>query len=91
MEWTDLARKLTSRRLWVAVAGIVTGVALALGGETGEIQSLAGAITAVLSALGYMVTEASVDRARATAENNTSGSTFITNYNAPLDTGDTDE
>ena len=68
MTWTDIARKLTSRRLWVAVAGIVTGVALALGGDAGEIQSLAGAITAVLSALGYMVTEASVDKARAAAE-----------------------
>ena len=68
MTWTDIARKLTSRRLWVAVAGIVTGVALALGGEAGEIQSMAGAITALLSALGYMVTEASVDKARAKAE-----------------------
>ena len=65
MTWTDIARKLTSRRLWVAVAGIVTGVALALGGSESEIQSLAGAITALLSALGYMATEASVDKARA--------------------------
>lgn len=65
MNKADIIRKLTSRRLWVAVAGIVTGVALALGGEASEIQSMAGAITAVLSALGYMVTEASVDRARA--------------------------
>lgn len=65
MTWTDMARKLTSRRLWVAIAGIVTGVALALGGDTSEVQSLAGTITALVSALGYMVTEASVDKARA--------------------------
>jgi drug/metabolite transporter (DMT)-like permease len=65
MTWTDIVRKLTSRRLWVAVAGIVTGVALALGGEASEVQSLAGTITALVSALGYMVTEASVDKARA--------------------------
>lgn len=64
MNKEDIIRKITSRRLWVAVAGIVTGVALALGGEASEIQSLAGAITAVLSALGYMVTEGAVDRAR---------------------------
>lgn len=65
MSWNEIVRKLTSRRLWVAVAGIVTGVALALGAEESEIQSLAGAITALLSALGYMATEASVDKARA--------------------------
>ena len=65
MVWSDIVRKLTSRRLWVAVAGIVTGVALALGGSESEIQSMAGAITALLSALGYMATEASVDKARA--------------------------
>lgn len=68
MNKEDIIRKITSRRLWVAVAGIVTGVALALGGEASEIQSLAGAITAVLSALGYMVTEAKVDRARVASD-----------------------
>jgi hypothetical protein len=65
MTWNDIVRKLTSRRLWVAIAGIATGVALALGGEASEVQSVAGTITALVSALGYMVTEASVDKARA--------------------------
>lgn len=60
----DILRKLTSRRLWVAIAGIVTGIALIFGGNASEIQSIAGTITALLSAVGYMVTEASVDKAR---------------------------
>ena len=69
MNWNDFLQKITSRRFWVAVAGVVTGVAVALGGNENDIQTLAGSITALLSALGYMVTEASIDKARVVSSN----------------------
>lgn len=68
MSKDDIIRKLTSRRLWVAIAGIITGIALIFGGDASEIRSIAGTITALLSAVGYMATEANVDKARIITE-----------------------
>lgn len=58
---TDFLRKLTSRKLWMALAGIATGVAMALGAESTEITAVAGAVTAVASVVTYIVTEGKVD------------------------------
>ena len=58
---TDFLRKLTSRKLWMALAGIATGVAMALGAETNEISTVAGAVTAIASVVTYIVTEGKVD------------------------------
>lgn len=58
-------RKLTSRKLWVAAAGLVTGIAMALGGDASELQTLAGTVAAVLSAVAYILTEGRVDAAAA--------------------------
>ena len=57
----DFLRKLTSRKLWMALAGIATGVAMALGAESTEITAVAGAVTAVASVVTYIVTEGKVD------------------------------
>jgi predicted GTPase len=59
----DILRKLTSRKLWIAVAGVAGGIALALGAESSDIQSVCGAITSVISAMTYIIAEASVDKA----------------------------
>lgn len=64
----DIIRKLTSRRLWAAVTGIIVGIVIAMGGDASEIRSIAGTITALLSAVGYMATEASIDKARIITE-----------------------
>ena len=58
---TDFLRKLTSRKLWMALAGIATGVAMALGAESTEITAVAGAVTAIASVVTYIVTEGKVD------------------------------
>lgn len=50
-------RKLTSRKLWMANAGVATGIALALGADSSEIQTITGAVTALVSAVAYIVTE----------------------------------
>lgn len=60
----ELMRKLTSRKLWVAIAGIATGVCVALGGEASEVQTVAGAIAAVVSAVTYILAESRVDAER---------------------------
>lgn len=59
----DIKRKLTSRKLWLALAGVATGVFLALGGDASEIQTVAGSITALASALAYILTEGKIDAA----------------------------
>lgn len=63
MTFKDFLRKLTSRKLWIAIAGVATGVATALGGEASDIQTVAGAIVALVSAVSYIVVEGKVDAA----------------------------
>lgn len=57
----NFIRKLTSRKLWMAVAGVATGIALALGADASEIQTVTGAVTALVSAVAYIITEGKVD------------------------------
>lgn len=57
----DFLRKLTSRKLWLALAGVATGVAMVLGVDGGEITSVAGAVTALASVITYIITEGKVD------------------------------
>lgn len=58
---SEFLRKLTSRKLWMAIAGVATGVAMALGAETSEIGEIAGAVTALVSAVTYIIVEGKVD------------------------------
>ena len=57
----DILRKLSSRKLWMAVAGIVTGVAIALGVDASDIEVIVGAVVSVISAITYIVVEGKVD------------------------------
>lgn len=57
----NIIRKLTSRKLWLAIAGVATGIAMALGIDGGEISTVAGAVTAIVSVVTYIVTEGKVD------------------------------
>lgn len=58
---SNIIQKLTSRKLWMAIAGIVTGVAMALGAESTDIGTIAGAVTALVSVVTYIITEGKVD------------------------------
>lgn len=60
----EFIRKITSRKLWLAIAGVATGILAALGGETSDIQVVAGLVTALVSAVAYIRTEGQVDAAR---------------------------
>ena len=57
----EILRKLSSRKLWMAIAGVATGIALALGVDTNEIGTVAGAVTALVSVVTYIAVEGKVD------------------------------
>lgn len=59
----DILRKLSSRKLWAAVAGIVTGLAILFGLDESIITTVGGALVSVVSVVTYIVTEGKVDAA----------------------------
>ncbi len=65
MTTIDWKRKLSSRKLWAAVAGIVTGLAMVFGLDEGTMSSVAGAVVSVSSVVAYIITEGKVDEAAA--------------------------
>lgn len=58
-----LKRKLTSRKLWAAVAGIVAGLAMVFGLDENTITTVAGAVVSAASVVTYIITEGKVDAA----------------------------
>ena len=53
-------QKLSSRKLWTALAGIAAGLALAFGLDQEAVASTAGAVVSVVT---YIVTEGRIDAA----------------------------
>ncbi|MGN1119029.1 MAG: hypothetical protein ACI4Q4_01650 [Oscillospiraceae bacterium] len=58
---TDWKRKLTSRKLWVAVAGFVAGLIVAFGGDSEDAQTVSGCILSGAAVLGYVIGEGLAD------------------------------
>ena len=61
MNQIDWKRKLSSRKLWAAIAGIVTGLAMVFKLDESTISSVAGAVVSVASVVAYIITEGKVD------------------------------
>ena len=59
----NIVRKLTSRKLLLALAGAITGIALAFGVDGNDIATVTGAVTTLISVITYIVTEGKVDAA----------------------------
>lgn len=59
--------KLGSRKLWMAIAGIATGIAMSLGVSGNDIMTIAGAVTSLVSIVTYIVTEGRIDAVAANA------------------------
>ena len=59
----DIAKKLSSRKLWAAIAGLVAGLAMVFGLDEGIITTVSGAVVTVASVIIYIVTEGRVDAA----------------------------
>ena len=64
----EIIRKLSSRKLWLSLAGVATGIAIAMGADASEIETVTGSMTALLSAVAYIWAEGKVDVARVTNE-----------------------
>lgn len=58
-----LKRKLSSRKLWAAIVGVLTGIAMAFGLDESIISTVSGAVLSVVSVMTYIITEGKVDAA----------------------------
>lgn len=61
----DWKRKLTSRKLWMAVVGLVTGLVLAFGGDEQTAETISGVIMSAASVVAYIIGEGLADAAGA--------------------------
>lgn len=59
----DWQRKLTSRKLWLAIAGFVSGLIISLGGGEDTAATVSGCILQGASVIGYLLAEGLVDAA----------------------------
>ena len=57
----QIFKKLASRKLWLAIAGVATGIAMVFGADAGDVTSAAGAVTALASAVTYILVEGKLD------------------------------
>lgn len=64
MTKTDIIRKLTSRKFWVAIAGLVSGLIVAFDGDAETAETISGLILQAASVLGYILAEGLADAAR---------------------------
>lgn len=59
----DWAKKLTSRKLWIAIAAFVSGLILAFDGGEDKAQMVSGVILQGAAVLGYLLAEGLTDAA----------------------------
>lgn len=67
MTKTDLIRKLTSRKFWLAVAAFISGLIVALDGDAETAETVSGLIMSGATVLGYLLAEGLSDSASASA------------------------
>ena len=93
MTTQTIIQKLTSRKLWVSLIGVIVGVAMAFGVDGSEYTEIAGlvsgSITAVLSIISYISGEAKIDAAKKQPGANQSANT-IANGESEFKTNDGD-
>lgn len=65
----DWRTKLSSRKFWVAVIGLVTSMMIVFGARESETSQIAAAITALGSVVSYILGESMVDAGRNTGSN----------------------
>ena len=64
MEKVNWVQKLTSRKLWLAVVGFVTGLLLYFGMENEQVEKIATLVMSFASLLAYIIAEGLVDASR---------------------------
>ena len=58
-EW--IFQKLTSRKFWLGITGVVSGLIMMFGVAETDTETISGALLAIGSAVGYMISEGMVD------------------------------
>ena len=61
MSKIDWTRKLSSRKLWAALAGTVAGLAMIFGLDAGVMSNVAGAMVSLASVTAYIITAGKID------------------------------
>lgn len=64
-------RKLTSRKLWVAIAGFVAGLIVAFGGNSDTAETVSGCIMAGAAVVAYTIGEGLADSSNGSATGTT--------------------
>ena len=59
----DWKRKLTSRKLWLSLAGFVAGLIVIFGGSQADADKVSGAILSGAAVVGYVLGEGLADGA----------------------------
>ena len=62
----DWKRKLTSRKFWVAIVGLVSGLLMAFKVDAQTVETVSGCIMAAASVIAYIIGEGLADAAGAT-------------------------
>ena len=65
MTKADIIRKLTSRKLWMAVAMFVSGLIVAFGGENSTAETVSGCLMQAGAVVSYILAEGWADAANA--------------------------
>lgn len=61
----DWVRKLTSRKLWIAIAGFISGLIVVFGGTESTAATVSGCILQGAAVLGYLLGEGLADASNA--------------------------
>ena len=61
----DWKRKLTSRKFWLAVVGLVTGLLVAFKVDAETVETISGVIMSAASVVAYIIGEGLADAANA--------------------------
>lgn len=61
MEQIDWKRKLTSRKFWMAIIALITGILTAFNVDAGTVEKVSGLVMSGASAIAYIIAEGLVD------------------------------
>lgn len=64
----DWKRKLTSRKFWLAVIGLVSGLLMAFKVDGETVETISGVIMSAASVIAYIIGEGMADAAAVSAE-----------------------
>lgn len=59
----SIGQKLSSRKLWTMIIGVVTGIGMFFGGDIGAAGEIASAVLIIASVVSYIITEGKIDAA----------------------------